>query len=130
MHRVVAFAAICAIGSLAASAAEVCLTCEGPAASYRCVVEQPSEKYKIGGDAQQEMCAKVLAKQGQHQKCQLAAVPEGGQCAGGMRTVTVADYQRAVGNADASTYEEGAFEIARRSVHDTWLCVSSMFKDC
>ena len=46
------------------------------------------------------------------------------------RTVTVTDYQRAMAGNGESTYEVGAFEIARRSVHDTWLCVASMFKDC
>jgi hypothetical protein len=130
MHRLVAIASLCAIGSLAAGAAEVCLTCEAPAASYRCVVEQPSEKYKIGGDVEQEICTKVLAKQGQHQKCHVTPPPEGGQCAGTAKTVSLADFQRVAGNTSESTYEEGAFEIARRNVHDTWLCVSSMFKDC
>ena len=130
MHRLLTLAALIAASTLAAQAAEVCLTCEAPSASYRCVVEQPSEKYKLGGDIEQEICAKVLAKQGQHQKCHVTPAPDGGQCAGAARTVTLADFQRLAVNANESTYEEGAFEIARRNVHDTWLCLSSMFKDC
>jgi hypothetical protein len=57
-------------------------------------------------------------------------VPEGGTCEGLPRTVTVTDYQRAIAGTDESTYEVGAFEVARQGVHDTWLCVTSMFKDC
>jgi hypothetical protein len=130
MQRVLTLASLIAIATLGANAGEVCLTCEAPSASYRCAVEQPSEKYKLGGSVEQEICQKVLAKQGQHQKCLVTPVPDGGQCAGTAKTVTLADFQRLAGNANESTYEEGALEIARRNVHDTWLCVSSMFKDC
>jgi hypothetical protein len=130
MHRLLTLAALIAAGTLAANAGEVCLTCEAPSASYRCAVEQPSVKYKLGGDVEQEICTKVLAKQGQHQKCHVTPVPEGGQCTGTAKTVSLADFQRLAGNANESTYQEGAFEIARRNVHDTWLCLSSMFKDC
>ncbi len=44
--------------------------------------------------------------------------------------VTVTDYQRALAPAGEETYEIGALEKARRNVHDTWLCMTSMFKDC
>lgn len=113
-----------------AGADEMCLSCDEPAATYRCAVEQPSEKMKIGGEIQSEMCTKVLAKKGPHKKCQVVSVPEGGKCDGPERMVNVSDYQRAVSPSGESTYEVGAFEIARRNVHDTWLCVTSMFKDC
>jgi hypothetical protein len=130
MHRLATLAFLAAAGTISANAAEICLTCDAPSASYRCVVEQPSEKYKLGADIEQEICTKVLAKQGQHQKCHVTPAPENGQCAGTAKTVSLADFQRLAANANESTYEEGAFEIARRNVHDTWLCVSSMFKDC
>jgi hypothetical protein len=126
---VFAFAAACSAIAFAAGAEELCLACEEPAASYRCSVEQPSNKYALGGDIEQEICSKVLANRGPHKKCKAVPVPEGG-CVGPQRTVTVTDYQRALAATGESTYEVGALEIARRNVHDTWLCVTSMFKDC
>jgi len=129
--RHIATVAVAVIGAAGiAHAAEVCLSCQEPAATYLCTVEQPSEKYALGSTLEQEMCGKVLAKSGGHKKCQLVQVPEGGTCEGARRTVTLTDYQRAIGNAAESTYEEGALEVARRNVHNTWLCVLSMFKDC
>lgn len=127
---VFALAAISSAMTFAATAGELCVSCQEPAASYRCAVEQPSEKFKLGDGIEQEICSKVLAKKGPHQKCQVVAVPEGGTCDGAQRTVTVTDYQRVMSASGESTYEVGAFEIARRNVHDTWLCVTSMFKDC
>lgn len=99
-------------------------------ATYRCAVEQPSEKLRLGAALEQEMCSKVLAKKGAHQKCHVVPVAEGGTCEGSDRSVTVTDYQRVMSASGESTYEVGALEIARRNVHDTWLCVTSMFKDC
>ncbi len=126
-------AALGAALAVSAKAGELCVACEEPAATYRCSIEQPSEKYQLKGALAGEVCSKVLAKKGAHHKCHVAEVPEGGTCAGAERVVTVTDYQRAVsdnGDNGESTYEVGAFEIARRNVHDTWLCVTSMFKDC
>lgn len=130
MHRVIviAFAGACAI--LSAQAEELCLACEEPAATYRCTIEQPSEKHKLGANIEQEICAKVLAKKGAHHKCHVATVPADGKCVGAERLVTMSDYQRAMSGSGETTYEVGAFEVARRNVHDTWVCVTSMFKDC
>lgn len=127
---VFALAAVSSAIAFAAAAGELCLACEEPAASYRCTVEQPSEKFNLGDGIEQEICSKVLAKKGPHQKCKAVAVPEGGKCDGAQRTVTVTDYQRVISATGEPTYEVGAFEIARRNVHDTWQCVTSMFKDC
>lgn len=123
-------AAFCAPVAVSATADELCLACEEPSATYRCAIEQPSEKYKVKGALAEEVCSKVLAQKGAHSKCSIAEVPEGGTCGGAERVVTITDYQRAVSDSGESTYEVGAFEIARRNVHDTWLCVTSMFKDC
>lgn len=130
MHRVIVLACFAASVAFPAHAGELCIACEEPAAAYRCSVEQPSEKHAIGASLELEICGKVLAKKGGHQKCHVAAVPEGGKCEGGERTVSVTDYQRAISGNGESTYEVGALEIARRNVHDTWTCVTSMFKDC
>jgi len=130
MYRVLILAFTGFLAAYPAHAEEMCLACDEPAASYRCTVEQPSEKYKLGRTLEQEICSKVLAKTGQHSKCRMTPVPEGGACTGLARTVTVTDYQRAMSPSGEPTYEVGAFEIARRNVHDTWQCVLSMFKDC
>jgi len=123
-------AAFIAAVAVSATADELCLACDEPSATYRCSIEQPSEKYKVKGALAAEVCSKVLAKKGAHHNCHIAQVAEGGTCEGAERVVTITDYQRAVNDDGESTYEVGAFEIARRNVHDTWLCVTSMFKDC
>jgi hypothetical protein len=130
MLRAIGLALVCASAAVAARAGEVCLVCDEPAASYRCIVEEASTRYKLGAELQQEICTKVLAKQGPHQACRRVDVAEGKTCEGNPRTVSVTDYQRAMTANGESTYEVGALEIARRNVHDTWLCVTSMFKDC
>jgi hypothetical protein len=130
MYRAIFVASLGAVAAMTAQAAELCVVCEQPAATYRCTVELPSDKYNIATQLQGEMCSKVLAKKGEHHKCSLHPVAEGGACEGSARTVTITDYQRAITASGEETYEVGAFEIARRNVHDTWTCVSSMFKDC
>ncbi|MFA5900899.1 MAG: hypothetical protein WC829_17500 [Hyphomicrobium sp.] len=118
------------IAAQPARAEEICVACDEPTATYRCTVEQPSEKHQLGGSLEQEICAKVLAKKGPHQNCHVAIPPEGKTCAGTERIVSLTDYQRAIAGTGESTYEVGAFEIARRNVHETWTCMMSMFKDC
>jgi len=130
MRLLVLVAAVGAAVAVSAKAGELCVACDEPSATYRCSIEQPSEKYQLKGALAGEVCSKVLAKKGAHQKCHIAEVPEGAACEGAERVVTITDYQRAVSDSGESTYEVGALEIARRNVHDTWLCVTSIFKDC
>ena len=125
-----ALAGVCTFGLLPVAAEQLCVSCEGPAASYRCTVEQPSGKVTLGNGIDAEICSKVMANKGSHAKCRVVAVAASGGCEGPERTVNLTDYQRAIGDSDESTYEVGALEIARRNVHNTWLCVASMFKDC
>ena len=130
MYRAIFVASLCAVAAIPAQTAELCVTCEQPAATYRCTVELPSDKYNIATQLQGEMCSKVLAKNGEHQRCSLHPVAEGGVCEGSARTVTVTDYQRALTPAGEETYEIGALEKVQRNMQNTWTCVSSMFKDC
>jgi hypothetical protein len=125
-----ALAGACTMGLLPVAAEQLCVSCEGPAASYSCAVEQPPGKRTLGSTIEAEICTKVMASKGPHSKCQVVSVGDGAKCAGPERTVSVTDYQRAIGDSEESTYEVGALEIARRNVHNTWLCVASMFKDC
>jgi len=106
------------------------MACEEPAASYRCTLEQPTSKVNIEGELAEKVCAKVLAANGAHSKCRSLALPPDAACEAPARTVTLTDYQRAAVPPGESTYEPGALEEARKGVHDTWLCVTSMFKDC
>jgi len=130
VYRAIIVASLVAVASMPSRAAEMCIVCEQPAATYRCSVELPSDKYNIAPQLQGEMCAKVLAKKGEHHKCALLPVAEGGKCEGLARTVTVTDYQRALVPPGEETYEIGALEKVQRNMQDTWLCVTSMFKDC
>jgi hypothetical protein len=113
-----------------AHAQELCMSCSEPVASYRCSVEQPSEKMQIGGKLAEEICSKVMEKKGGHAKCHVARIAAGDACDGPARTVTVTDYQRAIAGSGESTYEPGALEIARRNVQSGWVCVTSLFQDC
>jgi hypothetical protein len=130
MRRTFAFAFAVASLIAPARAAELCIACEEPAATYRCSVERPSEKFDLGGTLEQQICSKVMEKKGAHAKCHVAILAEGGTCDGPARTVTVSEYQQATAGNGESTYEPGAFEVARRNVHSTWLCLTSGFKDC
>jgi len=112
-------------------AEEVCIACEGPEVSYRCDAELPTNagNAELRATVGAKACATVLAKAGGHKVCH--AVKGEVPCAGSLRAVTLTDYQRAIaGNGQASTYEPGALELARRNVHDTWICVTSLFGDC
>ena len=130
MHRAIVLASLCTIAGFSARAGDLCVACEQPAATYLCTVEQPLGKVDLGSGLQEQICSKVLQKKGTHAKCHLATLPQGGKCDGLPRTVTVTDYQRATAGTAESTYEVGAFEVARENVPNTWRCVTSMFKDC
>jgi hypothetical protein len=126
-------AAACLLLSLSASlgASEVCVVCDKPAATYRCTLEQVTRdaKFQLGANAQRLACETVLAKTGPHEHCNVVTdvkLP----CDGPQRTVTVHDLQQLVAGDGHQTYQPGVFEIARRNVYATWICVSSLFKDC
>jgi uncharacterized protein (DUF169 family) len=130
MYRAFVVASLCIAAGYSARAAELCVSCEQPTATYRCTFEPPSEKFDLHGGLEEQICTKVMEKKYAHAKCQVIAVREGATCDGGARTVDLTDYQRAKASNGEKTYEVGAFETARENVHDTWRCVTSMFKDC
>lgn len=130
MRRVFAFAFAVASLIAPARAAELCILCEEPVATYRCSVEQPFEKFDLGDTLEQQICSKVMETKGAHAKCHVATIADGGTCDGPERTATVSEYQQATAGTGESTYEPGALEVARRNVHSTWVCMTSMFKDC
>ena len=65
MYRAIFFALFCAVAAMSARAAELCVACQEPAATYRCTVEQPSEKYALGNELEDQVCTKVLAQKGE-----------------------------------------------------------------
>ena len=120
-----------AVTSSPLGAAEVCVACEGPAATYRCSMQDlPKKAYKLGlaDKAQSEVCQTVLAKQGEHASCRV--VEGAGACDGFARTVTLTDFQRAIAGENETTYQPGALELAQRGMNQTWVCISSLFEDC
>jgi hypothetical protein len=86
-----------AVGSVAfgvapAAAQEMCVTCSGPAATYRCTVEK-SEKLATFGAAGdrilQLVCAKELARSDRHESCS-AKREAPAQCLGELREIPLA----------------------------------------
>lgn len=119
------------LGSAASlGAAEVCVVCEGPAATYRCSVEGLPEGKNpaIASEVQVHACEKVLSKLERHSGCH--ANPAAATCEGKSRVVTLTDYQRAIAGDVETTYEPGAIERAKRGMQSTWTCVTSFFSDC
>ena len=134
----------------AVTAGEACISCTGPAATYRCGVEGSDKLDKIaGGDkALAQVCAKVLAKIGPHEKCE----PGGAQpksCEGAKaKVLTLADFQQALAGGDGyvpDTKVEGVLPGAQRVATDSlqsagdtisstarksWDCVASLFGNC
>jgi hypothetical protein len=112
------------------SAAEVCVVCDQPAATYRCSVEglPQGKNPAIEAEVQAHACEKVLVKLERHANCR--SVADAKSCEGKTRTVTLTDYQRAIAGDVETTYEPGAFERAKQGMQSAWTCVSSLFSDC
>ncbi|MCL4764691.1 MAG: hypothetical protein KJZ80_00480 [Hyphomicrobiaceae bacterium] len=62
-----------AAAALPAAAAEICVTCSGPPAVYRCTVEQASkvERYRHADRVLQLVCITELAAKQGHEKCRV-----------------------------------------------------------
>ena len=134
----------------AAMAGEVCIPCTGPAATYRCALEEGGKLDKVaGGDkALAQICIKILTKTGPHEKCDTDGADEKA-CAGATRkVVTLTDFQQALAGGQGyapDTKVEGVIPGATRvateslenagsaistSARKSWDCVASLFKDC
>ena len=51
-------------------------------------------------------------------------------CNGTTKSVTLAEYQRALTSDSEQTYQPSVLEQAQKGMNKTWGCVSSLFKDC
>ena len=121
----------CLFASLSPSlaAADVCVACEKPAATYVCSLEQVTrdQKFRLGNSVQRHVCEKVLEQT--HEKCRIVDDTE--PCNGVAKIVTLTEYQQAIaGGEGAPTYEPSALEKAKRGMQATWSCVTSLFNDC
>ena len=130
MLRVIAVAYLMLGVSASLKAAEVCVACDKPVATYRCTLEKPTRDSKIQFEdaAAPHICETVLAKLGPHGSCRI--VDAGVPCDGVPRVVTITDYQRAMAGDGETTYQVGVFELARQKVYATFVCVASLFNDC
>jgi len=72
-----------------ASAAEMCVVCSEPAATYRCTVEhgEKAQQFRGGDRVLQYLCITELAKAGHHARCAVSRDPPS-SCLGEGRTVT------------------------------------------
>lgn len=100
----------------AAAAAEVCVTCSGPPAIYRCTVDEASkvEGYRHAKRVLQFVCITELAREGGHQNCRVRrAGPE--TCFGLERSVSLAGPLDAIAaRAETEVVEEPADEQDQR----------------
>jgi hypothetical protein len=134
----------------ATAEAELCVTCAGPSAVYRCVIELPATTKSADARAQM-LCATELATSGGHQSCSVARV-SAAPCDGPVRTVKgpaaavppMRETLTQASGADASVaareallQKENAAEVAAPEeakadapAKSTWRCVASLFKDC
>ena len=130
MIRIIAVAA-CLAACLPATleASEVCVTCEAPAATYRCSVDRTSidSRLKLGDTAERKVCEKVLSRLGPHGACRMVEMQP---CNGTAKSVTLAEYQRALTSDSEQTYQPSVLEQAQKGMNKTWGCVSSLFKNC
>ena len=99
------FASVCTARALAA---EVCVVCTGPNATYRCTTDQASKLERLrGGDrALHFMCITALAKAGGHTKCRVSR-DASGFCAGEARTIGLAELEAALASGGAGRASDG-----------------------
>lgn len=124
--------AIVVIGlSSFASAGELCVVCTKPDATYRCTVDQSTRfvKFKFGDEIQGHICTIMLIKKGSHERCTVVQNPNAA-CDGPPRTITFTDYQQMQASDGSSTYEPGLIAVVGNKINKTWICITSIFKDC
>lgn len=95
-----------------ATAGEVCVTCSGPPAIYRCTVDDASrlEGYRHSKRILQIACITELARTGGHQQCRVQRTGSE-SCFGFRRTVSLADtLESLAARAENEPVEESAAE--------------------
>lgn len=91
---------------------EVCVTCSGPPATYRCRVEDSSqlEGRRLAKRALQLLCITELARQEGHEKCRVQRTSGDEPCFGFLRSVSIANSVDALTAGTQAEAEESAAE--------------------
>ncbi len=85
------------LGFAPVAAADVCVSCTGPVASYACTVKKADEIEAIAGaKAINKICTQVLKKKGQHAACEIVE----GSCAGTPTIIGWKDVKSALTSVD------------------------------
>lgn len=96
-----AFFCLALFAFVPAASADLCVSCNGPAATYLCIVKKAEEISTFAGDkAIAKICIKVLKASGSHGSCQVAE-PKGGQCTGTPRTIGWREVKDALAGKDS-----------------------------
>lgn len=146
--RTASIAPLLIVWSASAAAGDICISCQGPAATYTCTIEK-SEKIDQFPDAQrflERVCKKALTKKGKHEKCEV--LRSASPCQGAIVSLGKSDLKDALikGDTDGSSSKvEGLLPGAQRmateglektgeaikgSAKTTWDCVLSLFTAC
>ena len=130
LHRTALAIAVISFSSFA-SAGELCVVCAKPDATYRCTLDQSTRfgNFRFGEEIQVRVCTKVLAKKGSHERCTVVQNANAA-CDGPPKTITFTDYQQVLASDGSSTYEPGLVARIGNKINKTWICITSIFKDC
>ena len=104
------------------SAAEYCVICTDPTATYRCFLPQAKvlARWQISDERAGRFCAKVLAKLEKHNHCSVESDTRK-PCYGKERIVDLTDIERwSAGGRDSTAFNAGKIFIS--SVHGVRLC--------
>jgi len=144
-------------GAAARASEELCITCSGPEATYRCVLGETGQSVLRHGGvrAVQFVCISELARRGNHESCRVRRDARG-PCLGDVRAVASAADEWApavtpegqLPKSEKAGEPKTVEELARRSVEasrkqlqqagtaagsaakKTWDCVAAMFRRC
>jgi hypothetical protein len=129
------------------SAAEYCVICTDPAATYRCFLPQAMvlARWQISDERAGRFCAKVLAKLEKHNHCSVESDTRK-PCYGKERIVDLTDIERWSAGAEtqppsmlersssvlstASDYAGSQAGKFAHAVKAAWTCAKTLFKNC
>lgn len=147
-------AAVCAAAAMSTmltsnlSAADYCVICSDPAATYRCFIPQAETfaRWQITDERAGRLCAKVLAKVEKHNHC---AVENDTRkpCDGTERVLNLTDIERwSAGEQEsqppsmleksssalsaAANYAGSQVSNFAQASKAAWICAKSLFKEC
>ena len=114
MLRIIAAACVGIALPASMQASEVCVACEAPAATYRCSLDRTSMdgRVKLGDFAERKVCEKVLSRLGRMAHARWSVRLLANRTT---KSITLADYQRALTDSSEHTYQPSVLEKAHRA---------------